>query len=66
MGECELCDRFKRDSYKRQREDTGSGSNVITANVAAEATLAIWRRMPQQAKFRRRDHFGNSETAPCS
>jgi hypothetical protein len=45
-------------SYKRQREDTGSGSSVITANIAAEATLAIWRRMPQQAKFRRREHFG--------
>lgn len=45
-------------SYKRQREDTGSGSNVITANIVAEATLAIWRRMPQQAKFRRREHFG--------
>lgn len=45
-------------SYKRQREDTGSGSSVITANIAAEATLAIWRRMPQQARFRRKEHFG--------
>jgi hypothetical protein len=45
-------------SYKRQREDTGSGSSVITANIVAEATLAIWRRMPQQAKFRRREHCG--------
>lgn len=44
-------------SYKRQREDT-SGSNLITANIAAEATLAIWRRMPQQAKFHRKEHFG--------
>lgn len=45
-------------SYKRQREDTSSGSNTITANIAAEATLAVWRRMPQQAKFRRKEHFG--------
>lgn len=45
-------------TYKRQREDTGSGSNVVTANIVAEATLAIWRRMPQQAKFRRKEHFG--------
>lgn len=45
-------------TYKRQREDTAGGSNVITANIVAEATLAIWRRMPQQAKFRRKEHFG--------
>ena len=45
-------------SYKRQREDTSSGSNTITAHIAAEATLAVWRRMPQQAKFRRKEHFG--------
>lgn len=45
-------------TYKRQREDAGGGSNVVTANIAAEATLAIWRHMPQQAKFRRKEHFG--------
>ncbi|MCE3606564.1 AIPR family protein [Massilia sp. P8910] len=45
-------------SYKRQREDGGAGSTVITANIAAEAVLAVWRRMPQQAKFRRKEHFG--------
>lgn len=45
-------------TYKRQREDTGGGSNIITANIVAEAVLAIWRRMPQQAKFRRKEHFG--------
>lgn len=45
-------------TYKRQREDSGSGPTVITASIGAEATLAIWRRMPQQAKFRRKEHFG--------
>lgn len=45
-------------TYKRQREDTGSGTAIVTANIVAEATLAIWRHMPQQAKFRRKEHFG--------
>lgn len=45
-------------AYKRQREDTGGGSNVMTANIVAESTLAIWRHMPHQAKFRRKEHFG--------
>lgn len=45
-------------TYKRQRDDSGSGSSVITAMIAAEATLAIWRHMPQQARFRRKEHFG--------
>lgn len=45
-------------SYKRQREDTPAGSNTLTASTVAEATLAIWRRQPQQAKFRRKEHFG--------
>ena len=45
-------------TYKRQREDTGSGTAIVTASIVAEATLAIWRRMPQQAKFRRKEHFG--------
>lgn len=45
-------------SYKRQREDSGSGAAMVTANIVAEATLAIWRHMPQQAKFQRKEHFG--------
>ena len=45
-------------TYKRQREDGGGGSNVITSASVAEATLAIWRRKPHQAKFLRREHFG--------
>lgn len=45
-------------TYKRQREEGGFGSNVITSSITAEATLAIWKEKPHQAKFRRRDHFG--------
>jgi hypothetical protein len=45
-------------TYKRQREEGGVGSNVITSSIAAEATLAIWHEKPHQAKFRRREHFG--------
>lgn len=44
--------------YKRQREEGGSGSRVITSSIAAEATLAVWREKPHQAKFRRKEHFG--------
>ncbi len=45
-------------TYKRQREEGGGGSSVITSSIVAEATLAIWREKPQQAKFRRKEHFG--------
>jgi hypothetical protein len=45
-------------SYKRQREESAGSSNAITNSVAAEATLAIWREKPHQAKFRRKEHFG--------
>ncbi|MBF0621639.1 MAG: AIPR family protein [Magnetococcales bacterium] len=44
--------------YKRQREAGSGGSNFITSSIAAEATLAIWREKPHQAKFRRKEHFG--------
>lgn len=44
--------------YKRQREAGGFGPNIINSSVAAEAALAIWRKKPQQAKFRRKEHFG--------
>ena len=44
--------------YKRQREEGGGGSLVITSSIVAEATLAIWKEKPQQAKFRRKEHFG--------
>lgn len=45
-------------TYKRQREEGAGGSNIITSSIAAEATLAVWREKPHQAKFRRREHFG--------
>lgn len=45
-------------TYKRQREDSGSGSSVITSAIVAEAVLAIWRERPHQSKFLRREHFG--------
>ena len=45
-------------TYKRQREEGGGESAVITSSTAAEAVLAIWRARPHQAKFRRKEHFG--------
>ncbi|MEA3416302.1 MAG: AIPR family protein [Thermodesulfobacteriota bacterium] len=44
--------------YKRKREEGGRGSSVITSSIVAESVLAIWRKKPQQAKFRRKEHFG--------
>lgn len=45
--------------YKRQRDQhTSNDPSVITSSVLAEATLAIWRRKPHQAKTLRREHFG--------
>ena len=44
--------------YKRYREEGGNGVNVVTSAAAAEAVLAVWRERPHQAKFRRREHFG--------
>lgn len=45
-------------TYKRQREEGGFGSSVITSSIVAEATLAVWREKPHQAKFLRKEHFG--------
>ena len=45
-------------TYKRQREEGGGESAVITSSTVAEAVLAIWRERPHQAKFRRKEHFG--------
>lgn len=45
-------------TYKRQREEGGGGSNIITSSITAESVLAIWRERPHQAKFRRKEHFG--------
>lgn len=49
-------------TYKRRRDDAATGSHVITASIAAEATLAVWRRLPQQARFCRKEHFGKLYT----
>jgi len=38
--------------------DGVSGPEVITSATTAEAVLALWRRRPHQAKFRRKEHFG--------
>ena len=45
-------------TYKRKREEGGRGSSVVTSSIVAESVLAIWRKKPQQAKFRRKEHFG--------
>jgi len=45
-------------TYKRKREEGGKGSSVVTSSIVAESVLAIWLKKPQQAKFRRKEHFG--------
>ena len=45
-------------SYKRHRDESRSGGNVVTSAAVAEAVLAVWREKPHQAKFRRREMFG--------
>ncbi|HSO00587.1 MAG TPA: AIPR family protein [Candidatus Nanopelagicales bacterium] len=45
--------------YKRKRDTVSPGASTITAGVAAEAVLAVWRRKPHQAKFRRSELFGD-------
>jgi hypothetical protein len=44
--------------YRRQRGDTSPTSKDIGVGTAAEAVLSVWRRRPQQAKFRSGEHFG--------
>ncbi len=45
-------------TYRAKREDRPVASDEFTSAVIAEAVLAIWRRRPHQARFRRREHFG--------
>ncbi|MFI4912931.1 MAG: AIPR family protein [Sedimentisphaeraceae bacterium JB056] len=45
-------------TYKRQRDDNAYGPKNLTSSIVAESVLAIWRKKPQQAKFRRKEHFG--------
>ena len=35
--------------YKRQREEGGGGSGVITSSIVAESVLAIWRQFSKRA-----------------
>ena len=48
-------------SYRRKRDSTSSASitrNIIPATVAAEAVLAIWRKAPHLARYRKAEMFG--------
>lgn len=45
-------------NYKRQRDDVGIDGKTITSSLVAEAVLTVWRELPHQAKFFRREHFG--------
>lgn len=46
--------------YKRKRDDQATSSaDVITSLVAAEAVMAVWKRRPNAAKFRRSKLFSD-------
>lgn len=42
--------------YKRKRDNLGN-TNVIPSTVAAEAVLAVWRKKPHLAKYKRNEFF---------
>ncbi len=44
--------------YKRKRDDTTFKNHQLSSSVVGESVLAIWRKKPHQAKFRRKDIFG--------
>ncbi len=44
--------------YRRQRSDAPARPRDIASTTAAEAVLSVWRRCPQQAKFKARELFG--------
>jgi hypothetical protein len=44
--------------YRRQRSEAALRPTDISTATAAEAVLSVWRRRPQQAKFRSSEHFG--------
>jgi hypothetical protein len=47
--------------YKRKRDDQATSSaEVITSLVAAEAVMAVWKKRPNAAKFRRSKLFSDS------
>ena len=45
-------------TYRTKREKRPVSPSEFTSAVVAEAVLAIWRKWPKQARFRRRKHFG--------
>ncbi|MCY3794640.1 MAG: AIPR family protein [Gammaproteobacteria bacterium] len=45
-------------TYKHHREGGAGGEDAVSSAQVAEAALAVWRELPHQAKFRRREHFG--------
>jgi hypothetical protein len=45
--------------YRRKRAETLRGNeSEISSGMAAEAVLCVWRQLPHQARFFRREHFG--------
>ena len=44
--------------YRSKREERAVAADEVTSASVAEAVLAVWRRRPHQAKFRRGEHFG--------
>jgi hypothetical protein len=44
--------------HSKRAHDVTPGPNDITSGVAAEALLAVWRKVPHRAKFFSREHFG--------
>jgi hypothetical protein len=44
--------------YRRQRSDKAFTPKEISVATAAEAVLSVWRKRPQQARFRSTEHFG--------
>lgn len=45
-------------TYRRKRSDTATKSSDITSGVVAEAVLSVICKLPHQAKFLIREHFG--------
>jgi hypothetical protein len=45
-------------NYRRKRAEGMARAVDITSGAAAEAVLCVWRRLPHQARFFRREHFG--------
>lgn len=45
--------------YKRKRDSEATPPTTITIGVAAEAVLAVWRKQPHNAKFRRSRLFSD-------